>query len=154
MAIEAYRVLKRFQWRGWEFAPSGGCECSAQMHAAARVVDGKAVEGNACVENGCTGEVGTGCTACPPEACRCACNIPAETYGGEIWLVEDGHPRKEHMLANRFAVYDDSIPPTDELLKDTQFSRLIQQPVRPAKKRKQVKHQPSQPGDTREPSVV
>lgn len=155
MGYEAYRVKKRFQWRGWEFAPPGKCECSTQMHAAARVDDrGKLVDGNACIENGCTGKVGTGCKACPPEACRCACNIPKETYAGDTWIVEDGHPRKEHMLLNRFAVYDDSLDPVEELMKQEKFSQLVNEPETRVPKRKQVKHKPSPPGDVREPSVV
>ena len=141
---EAYRVFKRFQWRGWEYAPEGRCQCSTQANP----------DGNACVENGCKKKAGSGCTACPPEACRCACNIPVATYAGDIWPVEAGHPRKEHMLANRFATYDDSLPPIDELMKDEKISRLVKLPEASVPKRKQVKHKAMPPGDVREPSVA
>lgn len=140
----AYRVHKRFQWRGWEYAPQGQCECSSHANP----------DGNACIENGCPGEVGTGCRACPPEACRCACNIPSRTYAGDIWVVEEGHPRKDYMLASRFATYDDSLPPIDELMKDENISRLVRLPRESAPKRQQVKHEAMEPGDVRDPSLV
>ena len=84
MAIEAYRVLKPFQWRGWEFAP--------KSKSAGR---------------------------------------PKANYAGDIWLVEAGHPRKVTMLENRFAVGDASIPAIDELMKQSQFKRLISMPATP-----------------------
>ena len=105
--IEAYRVRKRFQWRGWEFAPSGECGCGCP---------------------GCSGQVGSGCQACPQGVCRCACNIPPETYGGDIWLVEAGHPRKEILLLQRFAISDVSIPLVDELMSKAEFARLLAPP--------------------------
>ena len=103
-----YRVRKRFQWGGWEYAPRGGCDCGCE---------------------GCTGQVGTGCQ-CRETICRCACGIPAETYAGDIWIVQAGHPRLEVMMANRFASGDASIPPVDELLKEERFKRLLSEPHR------------------------
>lgn len=122
---EAYRVRRRFQWRGWEYAPGGQCECSKQVDN-----EGK----GSCEAFGCTGEVGTGCEACYMDRCRCACNIPPERYGGEIWIVESGNPRKEMILRQRFAVGDVSIPPVDELLKDEKYSRLLEHPLKVNKK--------------------
>ncbi len=116
MTYEAYRVRKPFDWRGWGFAPKDYCKCGA-------------TSGTEDCE-GCTGEVGSGCIACPPEACRCPCHIEPERYGGDIWIVEPGHPRKEMMLASRYAIYDASIPPIDELMKLEEYSRLIEPPSR------------------------
>jgi len=121
MSYEAYRVRKRFGWGGWEFAPAGDCQCSQEANSP-------------CQESGCAGQVGTGCKACPPEVCRCACNIPIERYGGDVWIVQAGHPRKDIMLANRFAVGDASLPPVEELLKQIEFQRLLQPPkITPSK---------------------
>lgn len=108
MGFEAYRVLKRFEWRGWEYAPAHACKCDCP---------------------GCSLQVGSSCKACPPKSiCRCACNIPRESYGGDIWLVEEGHPVKNTMLAHRFAVGDSSIAPIDELLKLPCYRRLTMRP--------------------------
>ena len=62
--------------------------------------------------------MGSGCIACPPEACRCPCHIEPERYGGEIWIVEAGHPRKDIMLANRYATGDPSLSSIDMLMED------------------------------------
>ena len=103
----AFRVHKRFQWGGWEYATPGACNCGCER---------------------CSGEVGTGC-GCRNTSCRCSCGIPSATYGGDIWVVPEGHPRLEVMLANRFATYDASIPIVDDLLKEDRFSRLLAPPV-------------------------
>lgn len=126
---EAYRVRRRFQWRGWEYAPSGPCQCSQEENAEGR---------GDCKDLGCTGEVGTGCKACYMERCRCACNIPVERYGGDVWIVEEGHPRKDMILGQRLAIKDVTLSPADELVKEEQYSRLLSHPVivkRPAKRR-------------------
>ena len=111
---EAYRVLKPFDWRGWGYAPKDYCECGA------------ASESSDC--EGCTGKVGSGCEACPPDACRCPCNIQPERYGGDIWVVEEGNPRKDIMLANRYAIGDASLPPIDELMNDPDIAKLTEFP--------------------------
>ncbi len=56
------------------------------------------------------------------EACAC------QEYAGDIWFILAGHPRKDAMLAQRFAVYDASIPAAEELLKEPQFKRLLSLP--------------------------
>lgn len=84
---EAYRVLKRFSWRGWTFAPATQAK-----------------------------------------------NLPRERCGGDIWLVEAGHPRKAQMLTQRFAAYDAAIPPIDELLK-SDVKRTLEQPEEPVASR-------------------
>ena len=114
MGYEAYRVRKQFDWRGWGFAPLDSCKC------------GETSGSEDC--EGCTGEVGSGCIACPPEACRCACHIIPERFGGEVWIVEDGHPRKELMLAQRYAIYDATLPDIDTLMRDPHIRKLIEPP--------------------------
>ena len=112
--FEAYRVLKPFDWHGWGFAPKDACVC------------GEASGSSDCED--CTGIVGSGCKACPPDACRCPCHILPERYAGEIWIVEEGNPRKEGMLERRYAVGDASLPPIDELMKDPKIARLTEFP--------------------------
>lgn len=103
MPIEAYRVRKQFQWRGWIFAPRQEADC--EVEGAERMA-------------------GSGCRKCGDLA-RCDAGIKPEQYAGDIWLVEAGHPRKDIMLAHRFAIGDSSISPVDELLKDPQYQRLL-----------------------------
>ena len=125
---EAYRVLKPFDWRGWRYAPKDSCKCGCED---------------------CTEQAGTGCEACPPGLCNCACNIPKEIYAGDIWFVESGHPRKETMLEHRKAVYDDSIGDVETLLKKPIYSRLLQQPGEPAPRRSRKKPKPALVGTER-----
>lgn len=106
---EAYRVRKKFGWRGWTLAPQGACDC-----------------GCGAADHECKGQVATGCQC--PDKDYCACGIDPLFYGGDIWLVEAAHPRKEIMLAGRFAVGDASILPVEELLKQPKYARLIVQP--------------------------
>lgn len=104
----AFRVLKRFQWGGWEHAPNlGACGCGCER---------------------CTGEIGSGCH-CRETICRCACGIPANRYAGDIWVVQEGHPRLDVMIFNRFAIPDASLPPVEELLKAERFLRLLSPPT-------------------------
>lgn len=102
MSYDAYRVRRLFRWLGWALAPTA-CGCG-------------------CISN-CTGRSGTECQC--QDAGHCACGVPSNQYGGDIWFVEAGHPRKEAMLATRFAVYDAGLVP-QELLKEERFSRLVQ----------------------------
>lgn len=123
MAYEAYRVLQKFGWRGWVFAPSGECQCGCRP----QVGDGDPHHGGQPARGGgvpCCGEVGSGCV-CRHTICRCSCGILPEQYGGDIWLVEDNHPRKGTMLGYRFVIGDASIPPIDELLSDEKYKRLL-----------------------------
>ncbi len=127
---EAYRVLKRLQWRGWEYAPnpSGPCECSQEVTPDPTKEDRKAARtGHG---DGCTEVPGTGCEieACGPRSCRCACQIPVAVYAGDIILVESGHPHKDSMMFRRFFMGDASIPSVDELMADERYSRLIEAP--------------------------
>lgn len=114
--FEAYRVQRKFQWDGWIYAPyarrrlPGRCSCTCSEDERLQ----------------CTTEVGSGCSC--SAACRCDCGIPSHLYAGDIWIVMAGHPRKETILEHRMAVPDPSIPHIDELLKDSNFSRLTKLP--------------------------
>ncbi len=131
MAFEAYRVAKRFQWRGWEFAPAPNKACDCGCPA-------------------CNGQVGTACV-CRHSSCRCDCGIPASLYGGDIWLVEEGHPRKAAMLGGRFAFADASIPTVEDLLKEERFLRLTESPSENALRKAQKEIAASDPHRERQP---
>lgn len=120
--MEAYRVRKNFQWDGWIYAPQGGCKCGCDE------LDG----------SGCTGVVGTGCNC--HDTCHCDCGIRANLYGGDVWFVDEGNPRKEMMLAHRFATYDSSLPPTDSLLEQDEYKKLLSTPpsIKPAGRKRAV----------------
>lgn len=54
------------------------------------------------------------------------CDCPY--YAGNIWIVEENHPRKAPMLNWRKAVYDASFPSAEELMKDPAYARLLNTP--------------------------
>ena len=107
-SLEAYRVTKSFQWDGWVLAPGGRCRCSCVSDPA----------------TGCKGYVGEAC-GCKATTCHCDCGIDPGQYGGDVWLVVPGHPRKEAMLNNRFARGDASLPAVSELLGQEEYRRLL-----------------------------
>lgn len=112
---QAFRVRKRFNWRGWIFAPAAGeCECHNEGAQGCNAF------------SQCTGVLASSC-GCQGSVCRCDCGIPREKYAGDIWLVEEGHPRLEMMMARRFAISDASIPPVEELLKDKKIAKTLEQ---------------------------
>lgn len=121
--MEAYRVRKQFGWDGWTFAPKspdGGCKCDCDTVPRSK----------------CTGQVGSGCV-CGTNSCHCPCGVQPEVYAGDVWLVPAGHPRKDHMLAQRFATYDAGLPSVQELesneeLMQTTRIRATKQPRRRA----------------------
>lgn len=113
--MEAYRVRKQFQWDGWQYAPrgqDGECKCG-------------------CI-GACTQKVGTSCH-CHDTACHCACGIQSDSYAGDTWIVEPGHPHKEHMLVRRFATYDAGLPSVDELIQKGEYKKLLS-PYQPKRK--------------------
>lgn len=99
------------------------CGCSDGVNG---VVDGKPAMLPGPVPD-CSHEAGATCK-CRDTACQCACGIPRKTYAGDIWIVEAGHPRKEMMLAQRFATGDASLPSVDELMQEERYKRLIVPP--------------------------
>jgi hypothetical protein len=119
--MEAYRVRKVFQWDGWAYSPkgpNGECKCGC--------VEGKGSK--------CTGVVGTSCV-CHDTSCHCACGIREEQYAGDVFIVSDGHPRKEHMLKYHFATYDGGLPSIDELLSQDEYKRLLK-PYQPREEKR------------------
>lgn len=107
-AVEAYRVIRAFQWDGWKFAPGGKCRCTCSLDP----------------ELSCPGLVGEGCI-CGKISCNCDCGIDPKQYGGDIWFVAPGHSRKQSQLDQRFAVYDASLPAVAELLAKEEYRRLL-----------------------------
>ena len=108
VAMEAYRVVRAFQWDGWKLAPSGKCRCTCSTDPTL----------------GCPGFVGEGC-GCATTTCHCDCGIDPKQYGGDIWLVAPGNPRKESMITHRFAVGDASLPAVSDLLAKEEYRRLL-----------------------------
>tara|TARA_R110000824_G_scaffold11293_2_gene49311 strand:- start:2689 stop:2913 length:225 start_codon:yes stop_codon:yes gene_type:complete len=45
-------------------------------------------------------------------------------YGGQVWLVEEGDLRKEHIINRRFVVYDPTLKPAAEYLKEDRYKIL------------------------------
>ena len=112
MAYERFRVLRAFDWQGWAYAPDGQGSCDCQGYLCG-------------LGSQCKGEAGSGCE-CKNRACRCTCGIARERYAGNIWVVEDGHPRKAGMLTGRFACGDSAMPSIEDLLQDETYSRLVE----------------------------
>ena len=111
--MEAYKVLKQFEWNGWILAEPGICNCGCS-------------EGSYAVP--CTEKIGTGCGCSQkPSTCHCDCGIQPARYGGGIWMVEPGHPLKENMLGRRYAIYDSSLDPV-ELMKTEEIKRILKAP--------------------------
>ncbi len=107
-ALEAYRVVRSFQWDGWLLAPGGRCRCSCRQDPS----------------SGCQGYVAEGCR-CKESTCHCDCGISPSQYGGDVWLVAPGNPRKQMMLDHRFAIGDASLPAMSELLGQEEYQRLL-----------------------------
>lgn len=107
--MEVYRVRRNFSWDGWVLAPKGPdgecyCDCGPERR--------------------CKGLVATGCV-CHDTSCHCDCGIREDQYGGDVWIVDDGHDRKEFILNRRFAIYDAGLPAVDEMLKEDEYKRLL-----------------------------
>lgn len=103
----AFRVRKAFGWYGWHFAPKDReCNC-------------------ACTD--CTEKLVSSCQ-CADHGCGCTCGTNKKLFAGDIWLVEERHPRLEAMMVSRFAIPDLSIPSVDELLKQKKYRKLTMTP--------------------------
>ncbi len=113
MAYEYSLVKKRFNWRAFLYAPPGICTCECLKGCSEK--DRKASK--------CTGQTATGCQ-CNDNG-YCSCGIPLNQYGGKIWIVEEGHPRKAFMLNRRQAIYDPTLESGDELVKQASYQYLI-----------------------------
>lgn len=130
MSLEAYRVRRKFQWNGFVYAVAGPCECS--LNAGSELVSTRITpegsstgqfDGNPCKDKAfCNGLAGTECHC--NDADYCSCSIKPYMYGGEIWLANEGDPRKEYILQRRFVVYDATLPSVEQLLKDPRYRTL------------------------------
>ena len=103
----AYRVRKAFGWNGWRYAPPDrecGCGCKD-----------------------CSQKLTSSCR-CKNNGCGCSCTTDRKLFAGDIWIVQEGHPRLEAMLSARFAIPDASIPSIDELLKQKKYRKLTMFP--------------------------
>lgn len=108
MAFQAFRVRRKFGWNGWIYIPEPDrpCDCG-------------------CPD--CTDGRASGCIVCAV-GCHCICEEKPKTCAGDIWIVEESHPRLEAMLSSRFAIYDSSIPPVEDLLKLQEYKSHLKQP--------------------------
>ncbi len=124
---EAYRVVKPFEWRGWHYAPNplSGCGCNCGELR-------KQPDGGMMPLLRCVNIVASSCD-CKKTTCRCTCGILEERYGGDIWLVEEGHSRKDWMLYTRYATGDGSLLPVDDLLEQEKY-RVLTSPWKPGLK--------------------
>ena len=119
MGYEVYRVNRRFVWDGWQFAPKAGMhnqsgfeklpEPQARSRAAATYPRDAA---HFMKQQGCWDE-----RSCDPDF-----------YAGDLWIVEENHPRKAAILSRNKAVYYTGQAVVDELLKDEKYKRLLQPP--------------------------
>lgn len=147
MSYEVYRVRRKFQYSGFVYAPVGPCECSRYPGSSIRAdrlgSNGKAEDSvqdsNICHDTKvCRGSSAQACTC--PDSGYCgmgggygACGIKPWQYGGDIWLVQAGDPRKLHILARRFVIYDPTLPAAEELLKQERYKILVQGEPTPGK---------------------
>lgn len=118
MGFEVYRVNRRFVWDGWQFAPKAGrhqqnFEVLQEPRARAALVTYPRDAAHHMKGQGCWDE-----RSCNPEL-----------YAGDIWIVEENHPRKAAILGRNKATYDSGLPRFDELLKDEKFKRLLSPPA-------------------------
>jgi hypothetical protein len=116
MGYEVYRVRKRFQWDGWLLAP----KASGSNPDLDAIWDGLKSDTSLTAKDRADRMRQAGCMD------ERACN-PA-IYGGDVWLVQDNHPRKAQTINRRFAIYDASLPSADELLAEAKFKKLTSPP--------------------------
>jgi hypothetical protein len=107
--FEAYRVNKRFAWDGWILAPVAGTHTSTFEEIEGLTPSEQAANFK---QQGCWDERA----------------VNPELYGGDIWIVPAGHPRKDAILSRNKARGDASIASPDDLLNDDQYKRLLAPP--------------------------
>ena len=117
------------------FAPPGKCQCSSDPGSLIESTRyGEAGENlgrnqwdrNECfVDSGitsstCTGIVATNCECTDNGYCGHSqggrCGIKPHTYAGDVWIVREGDIRKDHILFQRFVIYDAALGSADELM--------------------------------------
>lgn len=133
MSYEVYKVRRKFQWNVWVYSPPGVCDCSSNFGSESvstrYTPSGEQETGqfdkNPCYNNPtyCKGMVATECTC--NDAGYCSCSIKPWMYAGNLWFVNEGDPRKEHILARRFAIYDPTLKAAEEYLKEDRYKVLV-----------------------------
>lgn len=112
-----FRVVKPLQWNGWLFGPQEcSSECRSNCHQ--RTKDDPV----ACKRKG-----GSDCP-CALTTCRCGCGKPAKIWGGDVVIVEDGHPNLDNLVLVRKVVDDPALPDADTLLQEDKYKRLLTPP--------------------------
>lgn len=109
----SFRVVKPFTWDGWHFAPNADKRCSCTCvngQGLSRGHECSRIPGSACI--------------CADVECNCICGRTPVTFGGDVWIVPEKHPRLDAMVRNRFVAYDSSLPDGDVLVKDEQYLKL------------------------------
>jgi hypothetical protein len=112
--LEAYRVNRRFVWDGWIFAPKAGTHTSTFQVPEGLPPDESA---EAYKQQGCWDER----------------SVPPARYGGDIWIVQAGHPRKAAILTRNKATGDASIASPEDLLQSDEYKRLLAPPQQVAR---------------------
>lgn len=120
MGYEVYRVNRRFVWDGWQFAPKAGMHNQTGFETLpepaarnkAEVASYPRDAAHFMKQQGCWDE-----RSCDPEF-----------YAGDIWIVEENHPRKAAILSRNKAVYDSGLPPVDKILENENMKRLLSPP--------------------------
>ncbi len=139
MSIESFRVRRKFQWSGFVYAKPGRCQCSlnpgSEKVSRQQVMTGDSaglrtveamMDKNPCADlNHCNGITGTECKC--GDAGYCTCSIKPWMYGGDVWLVNEGDPKKIWILNRRFVIYESGLPTGDELLegKDKELYKTL-----------------------------
>ena len=108
----ALRVIKDFGWNGWQFTRTIHEECRCNC-----------IDRKRNLKMTCTQKVGTGCK-CYHHDCYCSCVKDPGPRAGDIWIIEEGHPKAKQLLKINFVAYDSCLPPIETLLEDPQYSRL------------------------------
>lgn len=118
MAFEVYRVNRRFVWDGWQFAPRAGANDRDDLE----VLEMPRQRGPVATypRDAAHFMKGQGCwdeRSCDPEF-----------YAGDLWIVEENHPRKAAILSRNKAVYYNGQLTVEELLDDDKYKRLLSPP--------------------------
>lgn len=131
--MEVYRVRRKFQWNEWVFSVPGPCACVLSPGSdivSSRVDVAGQYDSNPCMDiTLCTGQNATDCNCANAGYCGMgggggSCGIKPYMYAGDIWFVNEGDPRKEHILKRRFVIYDPTLPSYEELIKQEKYKSV------------------------------
>lgn len=123
--LKVFRVRRKFQFRGWVYAPTGRCMCPPEC---GRFDD---IPGTDRQEfTPCSGQTATGCQCSDQKYCRApglgACGIKPWQYGGDKFIIQEGDPYIEGFIRQRYIVSDSAMPSYDEMVAEySSYSKLI-----------------------------